>query len=138
MPRTVLYSLGFSAICAGSVALVFTLLSWAGSSVPGYLASHTAIVWLMSASLFTALWAHLGMLEYGRRDARARAATWRTARTARTARSSASGLTGAYGAAAACRRCPGLREENAALRMRLEAAQREALVLGEQTTREAT
>jgi hypothetical protein len=131
--RTVFCSLGFSAVCAACAMLVFALLSWAGSPVPGYLADHPAVVWLLSAGLFTALWAHLGVLECGRRDARVRAAAWRAARTSR---SGASGATaGAHGS---CRNCRALRAQNAVLRAQIDAGRREVLVLGEQTTRETT
>jgi hypothetical protein len=151
LPRRLLFSSGFSAVCAVLVALLFALLSLVGSPLPGYLADHPAVVWLLSAGLFTVLWAHLGVLEYGRRDAQVRAAA---RRTARTSRAGATGPAGASGTRASCRRCPGLREENAALRAQLEAAQgetealrdrlsspaasTEVVVLEEQTTRETT
>ena len=118
----------------------------------GYLANHPGVLWLMSGGLFTVLWAHLAGLEYGRRDAAARAAARRIARTSRSAPDGPSAVASSGGRAAACRRCPGLRDENAALREELRAAQRHAgglrdqlssqpprelAVPGEQTTQES-
>jgi hypothetical protein len=128
-PHRLLYAAAISAFCVVLAALVLALLSWVGGSVPEYLAGHRALVWLLSAGLFTALWGHLAVLEYGRRDAAVRAAAWRATRTTR---SSSYGLVGASGVRGSCRKCPGLMEENAALRMQFEAAQREARRLRDQ------